>query len=152
LFRNAVRPVGTRFGRRRAYGALAHANLDALTAEWSTAMLSDPRITEDLRRFTASMQRSVMVQAALALPSFSKPTLVAWSADDLFFPLQDGRRLAATIPGARFTLIERARTFSMIDQPDVLADLIENFLSADAGDSPSASTMTPPLMPSTRTR
>jgi pimeloyl-ACP methyl ester carboxylesterase len=32
--------------------------------------------------------------------------------------------LAALIPGARLEVIEGARTFSMVDQPDRLADLL----------------------------
>lgn len=38
--------------------------------------------------------------------------------------LEDGERLAATIPNARLEVIERARTFSMLDRPDRLADLL----------------------------
>ncbi|WP_414602189.1 alpha/beta fold hydrolase, partial [Mycobacterium tuberculosis] len=44
------------------------------------------------------------------------------SADDVFFALENGQRLAATIPRARFEVIEGARTFSMVDSPDRLAD------------------------------
>jgi pimeloyl-ACP methyl ester carboxylesterase len=54
--------------------------------------------------------------------------LIAWSADDAFFAVDDGRRLAEMLPEARFELIERARTFSMIDQPDRLAELIRSFV------------------------
>jgi pimeloyl-ACP methyl ester carboxylesterase len=61
---------------------------------------------------------------AARLPEFDKPALIAWSADDLFFEQEDGRRLAALIPGARLEVIEGARTFSMVDQPDRLADLL----------------------------
>ena len=127
LFRAALIPVGTRLGRRRAYGALAHSDLEPLTAEWVKPALADRAIADDLRRFTASMQQSVMLEAASRLPTFTKPALVAWSADDAFFPLEDGRRLAETLPEARFELIEGARTFSMIDQPDTLAGLIDSF-------------------------
>ena len=49
---------------------------------------------------------------------------MAWSADDEFFPVEDGRRLAAALPNAQLHVIENARTFSMLDQPDRLADLI----------------------------
>ena len=30
-------------------------------------------------------------------PGFAKPALIAWSADDAFFGLEDGRRLAAVL-------------------------------------------------------
>jgi hypothetical protein len=38
--------------------------------------------------------------------------------------------LADVLPAARFEHIERARTFSMIDNPDALARLIEEFALA----------------------
>ncbi|HEY4829917.1 MAG TPA: alpha/beta hydrolase [Solirubrobacteraceae bacterium] len=127
-FRAVVTPLRTRLVRRRAYGALAHADIDHLVREWVKPVLTDSRIREDLRRFTASLAGETTVEAAAALlPQFSKPALIAWSADDEFFPLDDGRRLAAALPNSRFELIERARTFSMIDQPDALADLIADF-------------------------
>jgi pimeloyl-ACP methyl ester carboxylesterase len=42
----------------------------------------------------------------------------AIAADDVFFDVEDGRRLAVALPNARLEIIDGARTFSMIDQPD----------------------------------
>jgi pimeloyl-ACP methyl ester carboxylesterase len=67
--------------------------------------------------------------AAARLREFDKPTLVAWSADDAFFPLEDGQRLAETAPDGHLEVIANARTFSMIDQPHTLASLIAEFAS-----------------------
>ena len=106
----------TRCGRKRAYGALAHADIDHLASEWIEPALTDARVREDLRRFTASLRHETTVAAGARLPEFGKPALVAWSADDAFFPVQDGRRLAAALHGARLEVIPRSRTFSMIDQ------------------------------------
>jgi pimeloyl-ACP methyl ester carboxylesterase len=131
-FAAAAQPLRTKVGRKRAYGALAHADIDELVQEWLRPALSDKRIREDLRRFTASLRRESTVAAARRLPQFTKPALVAWSADDAFFPLEDGRRLADTLPDARLEVIEGARTFSMIDQPDRLAELIAEFAGARA--------------------
>jgi pimeloyl-ACP methyl ester carboxylesterase len=129
LFRAALQPLRTRFARQRAYGALAHADLEQLSAEWTEPALSDPAVAEDLRRLTASMKQQVTLDAAARLGTFAKPALVAWSADDAFFPVEDGRRLAEALPDARFELIEEARTFSMIDQPGVLAEMIGRFVA-----------------------
>jgi pimeloyl-ACP methyl ester carboxylesterase len=126
-FAAVLAPLRTWAGRSLAYGKLAHADIDALATEWSRPALTDRRIREDLRHFTASINRETTIRAAAALPGFAKPALIAWSADDAFFGLEDGRRLAAVLPDARFELIERARTFSMIDQPDRLAELIRSF-------------------------
>jgi pimeloyl-ACP methyl ester carboxylesterase len=76
---------------------------------------------------TASLNRETTVRAASLLPRFTRPALVAWSADDVFFPREDGQRLAEALPNGRLEVIENARTFSMIDQPDRLADLIADF-------------------------
>jgi pimeloyl-ACP methyl ester carboxylesterase len=132
LFRTALQPLRSRMGRKRAYGALAHTDIESLAAQWVRPALSDRRIREDLRRFTASLDQESTIQAAARLPQFDKPALVAWSADDAFFELEDGRRLAATLPDARLEVIKRARTFSMIDRPDVLAELVAAFAGAGA--------------------
>jgi pimeloyl-ACP methyl ester carboxylesterase len=125
----ASAPLRTRAGRKFAYGKLAHADIDQMVVEWTRPALTDRRIREDLRRFTASLSRETTIRAAAALPGFDKPALIAWSADDAFFGIEDGRRLAEVLPDARFELIERARTFSMVDQPDRLAELIGSFVA-----------------------
>ena len=117
-------PLRTSVVRRRAYGALSNGDIDHLVAEWVQPALSDPRIADDLRRFTASLKQSDSIDAATRLAKYGRPALVAWSADDKFFPVEDGRKLASTLPGGRFELIADSRTFSMLDQPDALAALI----------------------------
>lgn len=131
-FRAAIEPLRTRFGRQRAYGALAHRDIDDLAIAWTRPVLTDAGVREDLRRFTASLSRQTMLDAADRLHRFTKPALIAWSADDAFFPLDDGRRLAAALPNARLELIERSRTFSMIDRPDQLSELIAQFAGVSA--------------------
>lgn len=131
-FRAAVAPLRARTVRERGFGQLAHADIDNLVREWVEPILTNSRVREDLRRFTASMHRQTMVDAGARLPQFTKPALIAWSADDTFFPVEDGRRLARVLPDAQFELIERARTFSMVDQPDVLAELIAEFANGGA--------------------
>jgi pimeloyl-ACP methyl ester carboxylesterase len=58
------------------------------------------------------------------LGEFTRPVLVAWSADDAFFPRGDAHRLVDAMPQAELRVIEGARTFSMLDQPDALAEAI----------------------------
>lgn len=131
-FGAALQPLRTGFGRRRAYGALAHADIDGLVSEWLRPALADSRVRDDLRRFTASLRQETTMAAGARLGEFSRPALVAWSADDAFFPVEDGRRLAAALSNAWFEVIPDARTFSMVDQPEVLADLIADFAGAGA--------------------
>ncbi len=123
-FRAALQPLRSAAARRRAYGALSHHDIDDLAAQWVKPALDNPDVAEDLRRLTASMRRETSLDAAARLAGFSRPALVAWSADDTFFPVEDGRRLAATLPNAQLQVIEDARTFAMLDQPDRLAELI----------------------------
>jgi hypothetical protein len=126
-FAAALQPLRTRLGRRRGYSALAHADIDQLAHEWLSPALGDHRVRSDLRRFTGSLNRQSTVQAGARLSQFTKPALIAWSADDEFFPLEDAHRLAAALPSSRIEVIPQAKTFSMIDQPDILADLITDF-------------------------
>lgn len=120
----AIQPLRTRSGRNRGFGPLAHADIDKLVAAWVKPALTNRKVRNDLRRFTASLNGDTTTRAAAQLPHFTKPALIAWSADDAFFPLKDGRRLAQALPNSRLEVIEDARTFSMIDQPDRLAELI----------------------------
>ncbi|OCB59973.1 oxidoreductase [Mycobacterium malmoense] len=123
-FRAVAQAMRLPAARKRAFDGLAHRNIDDLTEAWVQPGLADHRISEDLRRFTLSMRTEVTTGVAARLPEFDKPTLIAWSADDVFFEQEDGARLAATIPNARLEVIDGARTFSMVDQPDRLADLL----------------------------
>jgi pimeloyl-ACP methyl ester carboxylesterase len=124
LFRTAIQAMRAPVARKRAFDGLAHRNIDDLTEVWVRPVLSDPAVAEDLRQFTLSMRTEVTTGVAARLPEFDKPALIAWSADDVFFEAADGERLAATIPNARLEVIEGARTFSMLDQPERLADLL----------------------------
>ena len=124
LFRAAIQAMRAPAARKRAFDGLAHRNIDDLTELWVRPALSDSSVAEDLRQFTLSLRTEVTTGVAARLPEFDKPALIAWSADDTFFELSDGERLAATIPNARLEVIEGARTFSMVDRPDRLADLL----------------------------
>jgi pimeloyl-ACP methyl ester carboxylesterase len=124
LFKTAIQAVRAPAARKRAFDGLAHRNIDDLTEAWVRPALSDPAVAEDLRQFTLSMRTEVTTGVAARLPEFDKPALIAWSGDDTFFEQADGARLAAIIPNARLEIIEGARTFSMVDQPGRLADLL----------------------------
>lgn len=126
VFRAAMQAVRAPVARKRAYEGLAHSDIDSLTQIWVQPALSDPAVAEDLRRFSLSLRTEVTTGVATRLPEIDLPTLIAWSGDDVLFELEDGRRLAATIPNARFEVIEGARTFSMVDQPGQLADLLSS--------------------------
>jgi pimeloyl-ACP methyl ester carboxylesterase len=52
------------------------------------------------------------------------PTQVVWGDQDRLFPADYGRRLAALIPGASFSVIEDCGHLPQIEQPDRLTDLV----------------------------
>jgi pimeloyl-ACP methyl ester carboxylesterase len=124
VFRTAIQAVRAPVARKRAFDGLAHSNIDDLTEVWVRPALTDAAVAEDLRQLSLSLRTEVATGVAARLPEFDEPTLIAWSADDVFFAQEDGQRLAATIPNARLEVIDGARTFSMLDRPDRLADLL----------------------------
>jgi pimeloyl-ACP methyl ester carboxylesterase len=126
-FKAALMTMRSRLVRQRTFGPLAHADIDDLVQDWLAPLFADPHVLEDLRRLTATLNGQTMLDAAARLGEFDKPALIAWSADDEFFPLDDGHRLADALPNSQFELINDARTFSMIDQPDAVADLVAEF-------------------------
>jgi pimeloyl-ACP methyl ester carboxylesterase len=67
----------------------------------------------DLQRLTASPENAVRlrntvdtIDVTALLPQVRTPTLVLHIRDDAVQPFDEGRRLAASIPGARFVALE----------------------------------------------
>jgi pimeloyl-ACP methyl ester carboxylesterase len=112
-----------------AYSLAVHGRIeDEVLDSYVLPMLTDRAIRRDLRRAVAGVHRRHTLAAAERLRSFDRPALIAWSADDRFFPRRDATRLAETIPGARLEWIEGASTFPSEDRPDRLAELIGDFV------------------------
>jgi pimeloyl-ACP methyl ester carboxylesterase len=57
------------------------------------------------------------------------PTLVLWGADDGIVSPDYGRAYAGLIPGARFAMIEQAGHHPEIEQPEVFASRVLEFLN-----------------------
>jgi pimeloyl-ACP methyl ester carboxylesterase len=131
----ALAPMRVAAARRSpvGYGMLSHGDVDHLAREWVKPAFAQPAVLEDLRRFTVALDKAATLEAAERLRDFHRPVLLAWATDDSLFPLDDARRLAALLPDARLETIERSRAFSMIDQPDRLAELIGDFAAVPAG-------------------
>ncbi|HEX9527845.1 MAG TPA: alpha/beta hydrolase [Streptosporangiaceae bacterium] len=109
-----------------AYGWLTHGDLPHdLIDQWVAAYFADKGVRRDLRRLTAALgDDDFMNQIAAELAAFTKPALLAWAADDKFFPAEHARRLAAILPNARVELVPDSRTWVMLDQPERTAHLI----------------------------
>jgi pimeloyl-ACP methyl ester carboxylesterase len=109
-----------------AYGWLTHGDLPHdLIDQWVAAYFADRGVRSDLRRLTAALgDDDFMNQIATELATFTKPALLAWAADDKFFPAEHAHKLAAILPDARVELIPGSRTWVMRDQPERTAQLI----------------------------
>ena len=132
-------PLKTAPARRSpaGYGLLSHGDVDHLAREWVKPVLEDDGVFEDTRRFTASLDSAVTIDAAERLKGFDGPIVLAWGTDDRLFPLAHAERLAADVPGARLVPIEHSRTFVMIDQPDRLASVVAEVAGAVPAATPS---------------
>jgi pimeloyl-ACP methyl ester carboxylesterase len=108
-----------------AYGWLTHGDLPhGLIDEWVGAYFVNKGVRRDLRRLTATLgDDDFMNQIATELAAFTKPALLAWAADDRFFPVEHARRLAAILPSAQLEMIAGSRTWVMLDQPERTAEL-----------------------------
>jgi pimeloyl-ACP methyl ester carboxylesterase len=109
-----------------AYGWLTHGDLPhELIDQWIAAYFADKGVRRDLRRLTAALgDDDFMNQVATELAAFAKPALLAWAADDKFFPAEHARRLAAILPNAQLEVIAGSRTWVMLDQPERTAHLV----------------------------
>lgn len=125
-------PMRLRAPRRLpvGFGWLAHTHDDAVEDTWVLPALEDRDVLADTKRMLRIFDRELLNRTADLLGTFDGPALVAWSADDRVFPVEHGRRLASELRNARFELIRGARTFSMEDQPERLAALIAEFMTA----------------------
>ena len=121
-----------------AYGWLTHGDLPHdLIDQWVAAYFADKGVRRDLRRLTAALgDDDFMNQIADELAAFTRPALLAWAADDKFFPVGHARQLAAILPDARVEVIAGSRTWVMRDQPRRTAHLIAELARSAAARQP----------------
>jgi pimeloyl-ACP methyl ester carboxylesterase len=96
---------------------------DEQVKSW-VAPLADKRIRADLATVVRGIDPAVTIAAAERLRDFDRPALIAWGAEDRFFPFSDAERLAATLPNARLERVPGARAFVQLDAPERLAEMI----------------------------
>jgi pimeloyl-ACP methyl ester carboxylesterase len=113
-----------------AYGWTTRHPIDpAVMRSYTTPIRTVPGVRRDLARLLRAVDTRYMFEAADALPTFDKPALVLWAADDKLFPLDHGRRLAELLPQGHFETIPDSRTFVPEEQPERLAERVREFLS-----------------------
>ncbi len=102
-------------------------------AGYAAQILAQRAIRRDCYKVLRDISPKYTRRAAERLGEFVNPVLVAWAADDRFFPPEHGRRIAQIVPKGRFVLIEDSYTFISEDQPDALAKQILAFLEESPG-------------------
>src|SRR5262249_58026571 len=83
--RAMLAPMRSRAVRKTplAYGSLSHADIpDEVTDAWVGPALDNASIRRDTGKTIRGMNSAVTLDAAERFPSFTKPVLVAWRADD----------------------------------------------------------------------
>jgi 3-oxoadipate enol-lactonase len=112
---------------------------DAVLGRWLTPdfVREHPHIVEELRTLLlasppegyATCCRAIAgVDLREDLARISAPTLVVSAAQDASIPPEQGERVAAGVPGARFELLERAAHIPMAERPDTVGGLIVEHL------------------------
>lgn len=120
---------------RLGFGMLSHKPLpDELTAAW-VAPMRDRAVRRDMVATLKAIDRRDTLGAAERLHEHPLPLLLAWAPDDLMFPLRFATRLAAMVPGARLEQIPESRAFVPEDQPELLAELVDEFVREPIGTS-----------------
>jgi pimeloyl-ACP methyl ester carboxylesterase/DNA-binding CsgD family transcriptional regulator len=101
------------------------------------------RWLDDLQRVSVSAstayiarQQRALADAEHLVPRLDVPTLILHSLGDRMNDFKYGRRLAATIPGARLVPLESDNHILLADEPAwrVLVAEVERFLAEDQGD------------------
>ena len=106
----------------------------------------DERIEEDIRLrmeclwscqgFTRQAMAILRWSSYLRLPRIRVPTLVIHGEQDRLVPIQNGRTVAARIPGSRFEVVQNAGHVLVTDQPEACARELKQFLSEQPNGAP----------------
>jgi pimeloyl-ACP methyl ester carboxylesterase len=109
---------------------LTHAKVDdAIVKSWTRPLLTRG-IRRDLRKVLVGIKARYTLDAAAANADFPNPVLLAWGDDDRLFSRKLAERLVADLPQARLTTLEDCAAFAALDQPERLAALIHEHVSA----------------------
>ena len=114
-----------------AYGWATHEPIEPrIVDSYLAGLRTNPGIRRDFAALLRQADPRDCVKASESVRTFARPALVVWAADDRFFPISHGRRLAELLPQGRFELVERSRTFIPEDNPTRLVTLAREFLAS----------------------
>jgi pimeloyl-ACP methyl ester carboxylesterase len=120
-----------RSAQRLFVAALSHRRLDP--AELDAAfhpLLHLPGVRSDMTRFLQAVSNRYTLEAARTFSSFHHPVLLVWGRDDPFFSSRLAFRLQQAFPDATLERLPHSRAFVPLDQPEVLAQQMTEFVHA----------------------
>lgn len=94
---------------------------DETIRDFVEPVLRHERDERAIQRWMADLTDRDLRAVQADLGRLDVPALVLWGTDDVFFPVDDARRLAALIPGAQLVEVAGAKLFHPLEQPDLLA-------------------------------
>ena len=107
---------------------------DDLVHGWFAPALTDRAIRRDFIKFAGGAPgRDELLELAEGQQKFTKPVLVVWADQDTMMPAEHGPRLAAHYPDARLEIVKDSSTLVPIDQPELLAGLLREFVLGGRG-------------------
>ena len=120
-----------RSAQRLFVAALAHRRpeLEELDAFFGP-LIHLPGVRRDVTCFLQAVSNRYTLEAARCFSGFAHPVLLLWGTDDPFFSQHLARRLQQAFPDARLHFLARCRAFVPLDQPEVLAQHITEFVHA----------------------
>jgi pimeloyl-ACP methyl ester carboxylesterase len=84
-----------------------------------------------LTRFLQAVSNRYTLEAARCFSGFGHPVLPLWGKDDPFFSQRLAKRLQQAFPNARLHFLSHCRTFVPVDQPEIFAQYITEFVHAE---------------------
>lgn len=131
-----------------AFGWLTAKPVDPeLWRSFLTPGLRDPAVRRDLAAFLASISTRYTRQAARELGRFRRPVLLPWADTQRVFPISHANKLASLLPDAEVVPVRNSRAFVPLDQPAVLAGLVEEFLTRHPAETTRPTGMGPAEVP-----
>jgi pimeloyl-ACP methyl ester carboxylesterase len=94
---------------------------DETIRDFIEPVLRHERDERAIQRWMADLTDRDLRAVQADLGRLDVPTLLLWGTDDVFFPVDDARRLAALIPGSQLVEVPGAKLFHPLEQPDLLA-------------------------------
>ena len=121
-----------RSAQRLFVAALAHRRPDLAELDaFFSPLLHFPEVRSDVTRFLRAVSNRYTLEAAQTFSGFHHPVLLVWGKDDPFFSSRLAVRLQKAFPDARLQFLSNSRAFVPVDQPEVLAHQITEFMLAD---------------------